>query len=210
MKKICLMITVIWFIAITANAQDQDYRESVNFGIKAGLNYSNVYDSEGEDFDANPKLGFSGGMFLSIPIGKFIGFQPELLYSQKGFQATGRLFGSPYNFTRTTTFIDVPVLFAIKPTEFFTFLAGPQYAFLVKQKDVFGSGSSSVEQETEFENDNVRRNILCFIGGFDINISHIVIGARAGWDIQKNNGDGTSTTPRYKNVWYQGTIGYRF
>ena len=27
--------------------------------------------------------------------------------------------------------------------------------------------------------------------------------------IQNNNGDGTSATPRYKNVWYQATIGLR-
>ena len=29
-------------------------------------------------------------------------------------------------------------------------------------------------------------------------------------DIQNNNGDGTSTTPRYKNVWFQGTLGFKF
>jgi hypothetical protein len=33
---------------------------------------------------------------------------------------------------------------------------------------------------------------------------------RGSWDLKNNNGDGTSTTPRYKNVWYQATVGYRF
>ena len=67
-----------------------------------------------------------------------------------------------------------------------------------------------MEQETEFENDNLRKNTLCFKGGVDINLKNIVLSARAGWDILKNNGSEASTTPRYKNVWYQATIGYRF
>lgn len=210
MKKIYLTIAAIAFYALTVSAQEINYRESVHFGVKAGLNYSNVYDSEGEEFNADPKFGFAGGMFLSVPIGKFIGIQPELLFSQKGFQASGRLLGSNYNFTRTTSYIDVPLMFALKPSEYVTILAGPQYSYLVKQKDVFTGTTSSYAQEEEFKNDNIRRNILCFSGGIDVNVQHVVIGARAGWDIQKNHGDGASTTPRYRNVWYQATLGYRF
>jgi len=78
------------------------------------------------------------------------------------------------------------------------------------QKDVFGSATTTVDQETQFKNDNIRKNTLCFIGGADLNLDHVVVGARLGWDLFNNNGDGTSTTPRYKNVWYQGTIGFRF
>lgn len=147
---------------------------------------------------------------MSIPIGTYFGIQPELLFSQKGFQATGRILGSTYKFTRTTSYIDVPLLFLIKPSEFISLVVGPQYSYLIKQTDVFANASTSIDQETEFENDNVRKNTLCFTGGVDINMKHIVLSGRAGWDIQNNNGDGTSTTPRYKNVWYQATIGYRF
>jgi len=51
---------------------------------------------------------------------------------------------------------------------------------------------------------------MCLIGGADVNFKHFVLGVRAGCDIMNNNGDGSSTTPRYKNVWYQVTIGYSF
>jgi hypothetical protein len=78
------------------------------------------------------------------------------------------------------------------------------------QKDAFENGSTTIEQETEFENDNIRKNTLSFIGGVDITMKSIVVSARGGWDFQKNLGDGTSTTPRYKNMWYQLTFGYRF
>lgn len=218
MKKTIFILTAITSISLTNQtiAQDEythdnetDFREKLSFGAKIGLNLSNVYDSKGQEFDADSKLGFAGGGFVSIPFGKFIGFQPELLLSQKGFQATGILFNSTYSFTRTTTYLDIPLLFALKPTEFITLLAGPQYSYLMKQKDVFGSSTTTLEQQTAFENDNIRKNTLCFTGGVDFTLKHMVVGLRAGWDIQNNNGNGTSTIPRYKNMWYQATIGYR-
>lgn len=212
--KTIKFLTVVAFMSMTsiAVAQDEetDSREKLQFGLKAGLNFSNVYNSRTEEFTADGKFGFAGGAFIRIPIGKFLGIHPEVLFSQKGFRGDGVLLGSDYSFTRTTSFLDIPILLALKPAEFVTILAGPQYSFLLSQKDVFTSTLVSVSQEQEFENDNIRKNIFGFVAGVDINIMHFVIGARAGWDIQNNNGDGTSSTPRYKNTWFQGTIGYTF
>jgi hypothetical protein len=214
MKKLMIMLAVVVATGSTPAQgileNTTDFRHKLLFGLKAGGNYSNVYDSQGEDFQADPKLGFVGGAFIAIPIGKYLGIQPEVLLSQKGFVATGSLFGSTYKFTRTSTYMDIPLMFAFKPSEFITIMAGPQYSYLINQKDVFANSSTSFQQETEFENDNIRKNTLCFLGGVDLTLKHIVLGARAGWDLQTNNGDGTSSTPRYKNVWYQATIGYRF
>jgi hypothetical protein len=209
MKKIILIILVFASLAGIICAQDisNDLRNKLQFGLKAGANFSNVYDTKGEGFSADPKFGFAGGVFLSIPLGKFIGFQPEILFSQKGFKATGQILGIiNYEFTHTTSYIDVPLLFTLKPSAVFTVLAGPQFSYLMRQKDVLANTSLT----QEFNNDNIRKNTFCFLGGVDINLSKLVIGARAGWDIQDNNGDGTSTNPRYKNVWYQATLGFRF
>jgi hypothetical protein len=120
------------------------------------------------------------------------------------------MFGSKYDLKRTTNYVDVPLFLALKPSESVTLLAGPQFSYLLKQKDEFSNSSGNFQQQEEFENENIRKNILCFIGGFDINLEHTVIGTRVGWDISSNNGDGTSTTPRYKNIWLQATLGYRF
>lgn len=207
-KIVLLTLLVSPFIA---TAQDEtDMRENFAFGLKAGTNYSNVYDSEGEEFDADAKFGFAGGAFVAIPIGELIGIQPELLYSQKGFRADGTILGGNYELVRTTNYIDIPVFLVIKPMEFISIMAGPQFSYLVSKKDVFSNGVSSAAQEQEFENDNVRKNTFCFVGGLDINLNHIVIGGRGGWDLFNNNGDGSSTTPRYKNVWVQATVAYRF
>jgi hypothetical protein len=205
MKKIILIIAGMLSITYGAIAQEQ-----AAFGLKVGANYSNVYDSKGEDFEADGKFGLAAGAFLSIPFGKYIGIQPEVLFSQKGFKSTGTLFGAPYDLQRTTSYIDVPLLLAVKPIEAITFLAGPQFSFLLKQRDTFNSPTANYAQEEEFDNDNLRKNTVCFTGGIDINLDHTVIGLRTGWDLRNNNGDGASSTPRYKNVWAQATIGYRF
>lgn len=206
MKRIVLLVIAVVFVFSITNAQDN--RSTLRFGPKAGLNLANVYDTEGEEFDAEAKIGFVAGAFAAIPIGKFLGFHPELLYSQKGFQASGSVLGSAYTFTRTLNYIDIPLLIAVKPTPGFTILAGPQYSYLMSKKDVFTNSFLNTEDQEEFENENLRKNTLCFLGGFDVNVSRFVFGARVGWDLFQNNGDGTSTTPRYKNVWYQATIGF--
>jgi len=192
-----------------AQRNEISFREKLSFGLKAGVNISNVYDSEGEQFNADAKFGLAAGAFVAIPLGKYFGVQPEVLFSQKGYKGSGSILGSNYSFTYTSNFIDVPLLFALKPISLITIVAGPQYSFLVSDKYEFNSAIVNTNQENEFNNDNIRKNILCFLGGIDFNLKRIVIGTRIGWDIQANKGDGTSTTPRYKNVWYQATIGFR-
>ena len=209
-NKSLLMLIALFVFAGTGMAQTSDFSEKISIGVKAGANISNVYDTQGDEFDADAKLGFAAGAFVQIPLGRFLGFHPEILFSQKGYQGSGSILGSDYNYTRTTNFIDVPLLIAIKASPFVTFLVGPQYSYLVSQKYYLHTALGDVTEEEHFENENLLKNTLSITGGFDINLSSIVIGARAGWDITNNKGDGTSTTPRYKNMWYQATVGYRF
>lgn len=187
----------------------QENTASFHLGIKAGVNFANVYDEQGEDFQADGKIGFAGGGFMTIPISTWLGVQPEVLFSQKGFKATGTLLNNPYTLTRTTNHIDIPIYLAIMPVKSLTLVVGPQFSFLTKQKDVVESSAHSFEQIQEFNNDNLRKNTLGLSLGFDVNVSQLVLGARGGWDITTNHGDGTSSTPRYKNVWAQATLGIR-
>jgi hypothetical protein len=193
-------------------APKKEWRTRLYMGVKAGANYSNVYDAEGEDFEADSKFGLAAGVFVSIPLGKYFGIQPEVLFSQRGFHATGTLFGSNYDITRTLNYIDVPLLVALKAGTGLTIVAGPQFSYLVKKTDKFNSENSteSILQEYEFKNDNITKNMMCFVGGLDFNFDNFVLGTRVGWDIRDNNGDGTATTPRYKNAWVQATLGLRF
>jgi hypothetical protein len=217
MKKLFFTISAITLAYTASFSQENtdatnrtDYREKLLFGFKAGANYANVYNVKGEAFNADPRWGFATGAFIAIPFTTLIGIQPEILFAQKGFQGSNTVIGKEYKFSRTTNHIDVPLMFALKPSEFITILAGPQYSYLLSQKDVYTKGNTSYTNESEFNNSNLRKNTLCFTGGLDFTMKHLVVGLRVGWDLQKNDGDGTTSTMIYKNTWYQGTIGYRF
>jgi hypothetical protein len=218
MKKVVLMLALVTSgLSVCAQeegdsgkSRSKDSRNKFHFGLKAGINSSNVYDESGDDFAASSKLGFAGGVFIQVPLGKYLGVHPEVLISQKGFRATGNYMGTQYDMRRTTTYLDVPVLGAFKPATFLTFVGGPQYSYLLKQTDLFSNSSSLAIQEEDFENTDVRKNILSAVVGLDINIGNIVLGGRYNFDLQRNHSDGSASTPRYKNVWLQGTVGYRF
>lgn len=212
MKRIILAMIAITFMINMSVAQEEtlDLRENLTFGIKGGVNFSNIYDSNEEDFDAEGKVGFVAGAFLGIPLGQVVGIQPEVLYSQRGFQATGSNLLGEYEFKRTTNYLDVPLFLAIKPSPVLTLLAGPQFSFLLDGKYDFESGILTGGLEDDFDNEDVRKNTLCITGGVDFNFDNLVISGRAGWDLKENNEDGSSTTPRYKNVWLQATLGFRF
>ena len=186
-----------------------DTRDELKLGFKAGVNFSNVYDEEGQDFVAQGKTGFAAGAFVAIPIGKFFGVQPEVMYSQKGFKAVGKVLGFDYNYTRTTTFVDIPLLLQIKPIPMLSFVAGPQFSYLLETKNEF-NGSSSTTTEQSINSDNYKKNIFGFVVGADVNIDHFSLSARAGWDISKSDVDGNSSAPRYKNQVIQLTAGYTF
>ena len=217
MKKLILVITALITVISSGSAQQNrdsisvvtDFRTKLMLGLKMGGNYSKIYDSKDNNFKTDGKLGFATGAFISIPISKLIGIQPEVLFSQRGYKASSSSILGNYSLTRTTSYLDIPILFAVKPSEYITILAGPQYSYLVKSTDVFTSGNVSVEQQQQFKNQNLRTNTLCFTGGVDLTMKHLVISTRVGWDLQDNTSDGNSTVPRYKNVWYQMMVGYR-
>ena len=203
MKKTFLPLLLMLF-TISAVAQDRD---NPYFGLKAGLNYANVYDEKGGDFEADPKLGFAGGAFIGLPLGDILGIQPEVLFSQKGYQGSGSTLGSSFEYKRTLNYLDIPIQLQIKPVKGLTFVLGPQYAFLLSRKDDFESSTFSSSQKEEFENQNIRKNTLGFVMGADISSDKIVFSTRIGWDVQNNDGDGTSSNPRYKNQWLQFSLG---
>lgn len=214
MKTITIMAVLLLALANIATAQEDvplesSIRNRIQLGLKAGAGYANVYNTKGESFDANGRFGFTGGGFLIIPVGNYFAVQPEVTITQKGFKASGRLLGNPYNVKRKTTYLEVPVLFTFTPFRYITILAGPQYSYLLREHNAIATSAFSYEQEQEFKQDDTRKNIMGVAAGVDINLGHFVVSGRVGFDILHNNRDGTSSTPRYKNVVTQFTIGYK-
>lgn len=187
----------------TDNSSSMDNREELSFGIKAGINYSNVYSESGDGYVANGKVGFAGGVFVSIPLNELIGVQPELLYSQKGFKTEGTFFDGQI----TSSYLDLPIHLQIKPTENISILAGPQFSYLLSTKYEL-NGFSAIDEEDLDDNNN--KATVGISAGVDFEVQNFLISARGSWDLNKVNKDNSTSDINYKNQLFQITLGYKF
>ena len=144
MKKSLLLILTLIF-AITANAQ-------IKYGVKAGVNLSQntvstltfddgcYYDGKAYDF----LTGFHISGHVNFSVGKYFGIQPELSFSMQGGKYKTYYYPSHvyppdpiYMYTDNTIYsrkyhyINLPVLFEVKPFTNFSIFAGPQIGFNV-------------------------------------------------------------------------------
>lgn len=209
-KLLTLAILLTLVLKVSAQEKNEDLMQNIAVGVKAGINISNVYDTEGDGFDSKAKVGLAFGGFLSIPFSKSLGFQPEVMYSQKGYKGNGTLLIVDYSYTRKLDYIDVPLQLQIKPMPQLTILVGPQYSFLIHKGLDFSGGGISGSQQSDMDNQNIRKNTLGITGGIDVHVSNFLISGKVAWDLQDNNGDGTSSSPRFKNTIGQITVGVMF
>jgi hypothetical protein len=206
MKKI-IILAIGLFITGVANAQSTD--QAIRFGVKAGANFSNIIKDDGNnDFKTDYLVGYHAGITLDIKLLENLAFTPELLYSTKGYKSTST-FGE---FTQTTKFIDLPILASIRVGGGLNLVAGPQVSFLLSTSNKFENGFGTAQQTlVEDESDRFKKSLVGGVIGFryDIN-SQFGINGRYALDFQKNNENGSSTTPEYKNQVFQVGLGIKF
>lgn len=213
MKKLAFAAALFTFaFSATVNAQEEsgDSRENFHIGVKGGLNFSSLVQDNYPDYEVDHKLGYVAGAYLAIPLNKYIGLQPEVLISQKGFESRGSVLGTPYTFRRTTTFLDIPLMIQLKPTEELSIVGGVMYSYLLSKRDEAGGNNIVVVDQVEYDNSDITKNILGAVVGLDLNLNHFLIFGRYNIDLRRNNGDGTSTVPQYKNQVFQVGVGLVF
>ena len=206
MKKIIILAMGL-FITGVANAQSTD--KAIRLGIKAGANYSNIIKDDGNnDFKTDYLVGYHAGITLDIPLLPNLAFTPEALYSTKGYKSSST-FG---DFTQTTHFIDIPILASIKLAEGLNVVAGPQVSFLLSTNNKFENGFGSTEQQiVEDDADRFKKSLVGGVIGFRYDFSNKVgINGRYALDFQKNNENGSTQTPEYKNQVFQLGLGIKF
>ncbi|MES3019445.1 MAG: porin family protein [Bacteroidota bacterium] len=199
MKK-AFILAIGVFLAGSASAQ--------TFGIKGGANFANIIKTGDEDFNTELKTGFNAGIFVEIPIVSSFSVAPELMFSQKGYKTSGSslLFG-PNEYTVTTNFIELPILAKINATNKLSIVLGPQVSFLTSTTEKFTQGSDSYKNTIREENDNLKKSLFGGVGGLNIGLTEsLSLHGRYAIDFQKNNENGTSETPLYKNQVFQASL----
>jgi hypothetical protein len=212
MKKLFL-VAIVLFIAASADAQRRGYRKQrasddyyqPRIGLTGGLNIANTVSSRNSDFSTDTKLGANVGLFVDIPIVYPLSFQPEILYSQKGYRAN-TIYG---DFAQRANFIDVPILAKIKLAPTFNVLIGPQISFLMNTRNTYYDDFDVVYQERYNYNGD-----KTFVGGvigvaFDLN-RNVDLRGRYTIDFQENNPNGSSGVPDYRNQVWQVGLGFKF
>ena len=174
MKKTAFLATALLVTAAISSAQAQDIR----FGLRAGANYSNLSGNIKNEDTYNNKVGFLGGVMLNVPLlaDDLLSIQPEILYSQKGFENKPTEFSSVLGKQKREgnvnyNYIDVPLLLKFKALGFVA-EAGPQYSYLLSSNNETKTtttptvGSPTVS-ETKDKNDvsGLNRNELGYLAG---------------------------------------------
>lgn len=121
MKKVLLVLFVI-LSTIEISAQGLD------FGIKAGVNFSSITDAAGLD----NRTGFVAGVFLGGKLNDNLGVQADLLYSQQGAEFDLGNFNLDY--------INVPIVLKYYVSDGLNLQLGPQFGVIINDdaQTVFG------------------------------------------------------------------------
>jgi hypothetical protein len=184
--------------------------KSVYFGIKAGLNFSNV--SNASSISSSNQTGFHAGVLVDLG-SKLIGFRLEVLYSRQGYGFSTDTSSGTY----THNYISMSELLAINITRFVQLQIGGQTGYLLNAKTTNNqsTGNATADQLLSYYN----RFDYGFGGGFEIHpIAGLLIGARYNISLSNlyknsfSNSSGGTYTPNidFKNNVVQLFAGYRF
>lgn len=219
MKKI-LFLAICLLVAGSVSAQRRYYHSqrgsnkhnndngdfySPKIGLEIGANVSNQVSSSNSNYSTGSLGGLNAGITFDLPIIFPLSFEPEVLYSQKGYEATT----NDGIFTQRTHFIDVPLLAKFKVGPGFNFYIGPQLSYLLSTTNTYDNGFL-VSSEHYYENNNGHKSFLDGVLGvsFDINRS-VDLHARYTLDLQQTDSQGSIYVPNYRNQVWQFGIGFR-
>jgi hypothetical protein len=173
MKKIILFTCLLVITGITAMAQTSKF----TFGIKGGVNYSNLKTKDDLTEQKNI-MGYQAGIFSRVG-GAGIYFQPELYLGTKGNEFTSldmnsRMIDVKGKIKFTT--LDLPLLVGTKIGSNklnLRFMGGPIVSFIIDENNTLGSAYNSL---SDFG--NYKKQTLGFQAGSGIDLGNLTFDVR--------------------------------
>lgn len=185
----------ICFVLVTTRGFSQGFLKRFEFGLKAGVNYSNFTNAS---FPTDPLIGFHAGGTVAFKITKNFLIQEEFLFSSQGAKTKGGTLGEQ---DLKLYYISVPFLLKYRTNAGFYVEAGPQVGMKAKE-EVSGPGVSDFAKKLD----------LAAAGGIGYQFKMgLGIGARYVYGISKvGDFDASNIKNDFKNNNIQGSIFYVF
>jgi hypothetical protein len=127
----------------------------VTFGIKGGLNHSNLTSSS-SIFTNKAYQAYHLGFFVEIRLNSGFSIQPELLYSEQGAKSSVQLrsgiefdpnfVNETSTFTNKINYINAPIMAKFDVTKVFNIAVGPQLGYFLNAKNENGEIRSDFNQ----------------------------------------------------------------
>ena len=176
-KKIIGILTLILILILSINIVkgQSSVTNSARFGIKGGVNLSNMFTKDVTD--KNTIIGFNGGLFLKMPLSSNFAFQPELLYTMKGSELTYNSFISG-KASFSLNYVEMPVLAVINLTKIFNIYGG---VYIANLTSVVVKNKSNVDL-FNFENELKKSDFEMYdwglVGGAGLDFNRVSLGVR--------------------------------
>ena len=134
MKK--LLLNLSWLLFLGANAQEKEVTDhyTVSGGLLGALNFTKfrVSGNNAGNISFNFQTGWSGGVWLNLPFGKAVSFEPQAMYSSYIYSPSvtnGTVFSGKMDY------ISVPLLLKFHIGPSFALTMGPEFNFLNSVSD---------------------------------------------------------------------------
>ncbi|MFW6257222.1 MAG: porin family protein [Prolixibacteraceae bacterium] len=177
MKKHTTKILTLTALLLFSTSAFSQFSE---FGIKAGLNMSNL-TVEGNN-DNTMKFGLHAGILNKYYITEAFALQPELLYSSKGFENVFNneiITDGEVNYN--LNYIDLPIKLVFYLAEDFNFQFGPYIGYLINANVDVDSAELlddffQVDSREELDRDMFNTLDFGLTGGLEFELNPLLIG----------------------------------
>jgi hypothetical protein len=210
MKKILFAVVLLTFTSSI-------FSQTLNFGIKAGINsqkittdsYKGIGGYTFSDFKSDTKLGYNVGVFARLGANKLY-LQPEVLYSiKKGSasqnlaESSGSLDAGVYTQTFDVKSIQVPLLLGYKLIDLklasVRLFTGPAMSVILRNSQISLTGSGGVAVDPSlYDPKTFKNNVWNWQLGGGVDVGPLVLDVRYEWGLT-NVSDGDVTKIGFVN-----------
>ncbi len=200
-------LTLFGFFLLLVGVSPAQAQLDIKPGVRAGVNLANIRGDDAPS-EAESQTGFHAGVILLIdPVGP-LAFQPEVLYTQKGFETSdsGGILSFTANYIQVNALakLQIPVTGPVSPH----ISVGPAVGIKASESNEFSGGGGNVSVDGDSFSDSEVSAV--FDAGIDIaaGFGTVMVGLR--YDLGLTNAVDDDSDPSVKTGTFGITAGLLF